>query len=179
MGDVYWNICLVWEATFASPSLHTAVSSCRRLLLNSSRKLMAPFHGLSLASFSKWPWVAGAWLGSWNCALPLPTLPECWWPLGRCRRVAAWGVLAQQVSSQLHCGMKPYSIRSRSSGWQNTKQRSAVRAREWDPKQGDTKLHSCPLPCEKSKCCVTGLSKKNKEIDIFLKGNQNLELAKQ
>lgn len=113
------------------------------------------------------------------CSLPLPTLPECWWPLRRGRRVAAWGVLAQQVSSQLRCGTKPYSIRSRSSGWRNTKQRSAARAQEWDPEHGDTKLHSCPLPCEKGKCCATGLSKKNKELDILLKGNQNLELAKQ
>lgn len=122
----YWDICLVWEATFAPPSLHTALSSCSRLLLNSSRKLMAPFHGLSLASFSKWPWVAGAWLGSWKCAPPLSTLPECWQPLGKGQRVAAWGVLVQQVSSQLHCAMEPYLARNHTSGGHNAKQRSAA-----------------------------------------------------
>lgn len=94
-------------------------------------------------------------------------------------RVAAWALLVQQVSSQLCCGMKPYSTRSHTSGWHNAKQRSAVRAREGDPEQGDIKLHSCPLPCKKGECCVTGLSKKNKELDILFKGNQNLELAKQ
>lgn len=77
------------------------------------------------------------------------------------------------------CGMNPYLIRKHTSGWHNAKQRSAVRAREWDPKQEDIKHPSCPLPCKKGKCCVTGLSKKNKELDILFKGNQNLELAKQ
>lgn len=39
-------------------------------------------------------------------------------------------LLVQQVSSQLCCGMKPYSIKNRTSGWHNAKKRSAARARE-------------------------------------------------
>lgn len=66
-----------------------------------------PFTAPSLASFSKWSHFAAAWLGSWTRTLPPARSAGGLVTSGKGLGVAAWGLLVQQVSSQLHCGMKP------------------------------------------------------------------------
>lgn len=178
-----WEMCTGISAWFEklplllavyTPPCPPAAGCCWTATGNSWLHFMA----WALPSSANGPGLQGHGWEAGSVLLP-SLLCQCWWPLGKGWRVAAWGVLVQQVSSQLCCGMKPYLIKNHTSGWHNAKQRSAARAQGWDPKQGDIKLHSCPLPWKKGECCVTGLSKKNKELDILFKGNQNLELAKQ
>lgn len=94
---------------------------CRRLLLHGTRKLLAPVHSPEPCQLR----FTAAWLGSWARAL-LPALPGGWYPLGEGRDVAAWGLLVQQVSSHLHGGMKPYSVKNHISGWNNAKIKKVV-----------------------------------------------------
>lgn len=74
MGDVYWYICLVEEATFAFLGLRAALSPAGGCCCTAGGNARLHFTALSLASFSKWPCFATAWLGSWTRAAP----PEGW-----------------------------------------------------------------------------------------------------
>lgn len=175
---MYWDICLVWEATLLLP-VYTlpcplAASCCWTAAGNSWLHFMA----WALPASTNGPGLQGmaGKLGVYSSPPHSLSVGNLWERAERWLPGVCW---FSRFHPSFVCGMNPYLIRKHTSGWHNAKQRSAVRAREWDPKQEDIKHPSCPLPCKKGKCCVTGLSKKNKELDILFKGNQNLELAKQ